>query len=107
MIVLALALSGAGLGIASPAMGALVSSAVDPEDLGVAGALQQLMAQIGAVVGSQVMQTVQLGTEASSGLVGSFGNAYLVGGGAAMLGAGAAAFVRSRAGRRAQVPIRP
>jgi hypothetical protein len=53
------------------------------------------------------MQTVQLGTEASSGLVGSFGNAYLVGGGVAVLGAGAAAFVRSRAGRRTQVPIRP
>jgi hypothetical protein len=107
VIVVAVALSGAGLGIASPAMGAIVSSAVDPEDLGVAGALQQLMAQIGAVVGSQVMQTIQLGTQASSGLVGSFGNAYLVGAGVAVLGAGAAAFVRSHAGRRAQIAVRP
>jgi len=106
VIMLALALSGAGLGIASPAMGAIVSTAVDPEDLGVAGALQQLMAQIGAVVGSQAMQTVQLGTQATSGLVGSFGNAYLVGAGVAVLGAGAAGFVRSRAGRRAQLPVR-
>ena len=55
---------------------------------------------------TQVMQTVQLATEASSGLVGSFANAYLVGSAAALLGAGAATFVRSRAGRRAQVPLR-
>ena len=39
-------------------------------------------------------------------VVGSFANAYLVGSAAALLGAGAATFVRSRAGRRAQVPLR-
>jgi MFS family permease len=56
---LALALSGVGLGMSSPALAATVASAVDPDDLGVAGALSQLMNQVGAVIGSQAMLAVQ------------------------------------------------
>jgi EmrB/QacA subfamily drug resistance transporter len=94
-ILVALALSGVGLGFQSPAMGATVASAVDEVDLGVAGALQQLSTQVGAVIGSQVMQTVQESTEASHGLIGSYGIAYYVGAVVAALGVVSAWFVRS------------
>jgi predicted MFS family arabinose efflux permease len=59
VVLVALGLSGAGIGIASPAMTSLVANAVDERDLGVAGAMQQLMTQMGAVFGSVVMTTVQ------------------------------------------------
>ena len=56
-IAVALALSGMGLGVSAPAMTATVVNAVDDSDLGVAGAMQQLVVQVGAVIGLQVMQT--------------------------------------------------
>ena len=59
MMLMALGLSGAGIGMASPAMTSLVANAVDERDLGVAGAMQQLMTQMGAVFGSVVMTSVQ------------------------------------------------
>ncbi len=93
-IVLALALSGVGLGVSSPAMAATVANAVPDKDLGVAAAMQQLMTQVGSVIGIQVMQTVQASTEESSGVIGSYANAYYVGAGAAVLAVVAAVFVR-------------
>jgi MFS family permease len=96
-IVLGLALSGIGLGVSAPAMTATVANAVPDEELGVAAALQQLMTQVGSVIGIQVMQTVQASTEKSSGLIGSYANAYYVGAVAALLAVGAAAFVRPSA----------
>jgi EmrB/QacA subfamily drug resistance transporter len=96
-VIASLALSGIGLGAASPSMAATVANAVDEDDLGVAGATQQLVTQVGVVAGIQLMQTMQVSTEASLGLVGSFHASYLLGGGVAALGIVAAAFVqRSR-----------
>jgi MFS family permease len=94
-IALALALSGVGLGISSPALGATVANAVRDDELGTAGALQQLMTQVGAVVGVQVMQGVQEATAGTAGTIPSYGYAYLVGGAVALLGAVAALAVRS------------
>jgi predicted MFS family arabinose efflux permease len=93
-IAVALAMSGIGLGISAPAMTATVANAVADEDLGVAAALQQLMTQVGAVVGIQVMQTVQAATEDSSGEIGSFANAYHVGAVAAVAAVALAVVVR-------------
>ncbi|MBI4934994.1 MAG: MFS transporter [Actinobacteria bacterium] len=92
-IIAATALSGVGLGIASPALTSLMANAVDEADLGVAGALQQLMTQIGAVMGAAVMATVSV--SASSDDLGPFHVAFLVGAVMAALGAVAAGFVRS------------
>ena len=58
IVMFALGLSGAGIGIANPALTSLVANAVDERDLGVAGAMQQLMNQIGAVLGSVILATV-------------------------------------------------
>jgi EmrB/QacA subfamily drug resistance transporter len=93
-IILALALSGVGLGVSSPAMTATIANAVGDDDLGVAAAVQQLSTQVGAVVGIQVMQTVQNSTESGGGLIGSFANAYHVGAVAAGAAVVAALWVR-------------
>ncbi|HET6811888.1 MAG TPA: MFS transporter [Acidimicrobiales bacterium] len=78
-VILALALSGVGMGVASPSVAAAVANSVDEDSLGVASASQQLMAQVGVVAGIQVMQTIQASRQAAAGLVGSFHDAYLVG----------------------------
>lgn len=93
LIAVALGLSGAGLAIASPALTALTANAVDDRDLGVAGAMQQLMVQMGAVLGSVVLTTVAAGGGAAR--FAPFHAAFLVAAAVAALGALAAAFVRS------------
>lgn len=97
----ALALSGIGLGCSSPALAASIANAVDERDLGVAGAFQQMMTQLGVVIGIQVMQTVSVVRVAASGEVGAYGEAYLVGGLVALLGVVTSAFVQS-SNRRAE-----
>jgi EmrB/QacA subfamily drug resistance transporter len=91
----ALALSGIGLGSLSPAMTSSLANAIDPAELGVWGAAQQMLNQIGAVTGIQVLQTVQAMTVGSAGLGDSYGYAYQVGMVAAALGLVLAWFVRS------------
>ena len=75
-IVVALGLSGAGLGIAVPALTSLMSNAVADADLGVAGAMQQLMNQLGAVMGSVVLTTIS--ASAGPGNLGPFSTAFIV-----------------------------
>ena len=97
LVVLALGLSGIGMGITTPAMNATVANAVDPDDLGVASAASQLMAQIGTVAGIQIMQTVQVAREGADGLVASYHVAYLVGAVVAGLAIVTSSFVRRSA----------
>ena len=78
IIAVALGLSGAGFGIAGPALGALVANSVDDETVGVAGAMQQLLGQMGAVLGSTVMISIHEMT-ASSGVVQSYSYALVSG----------------------------
>lgn len=101
MIVGALALSGVGLGASSPSLSASIANAVDERDLGVAGAFQQMMTQLGVVLGIQVMQTVSVVRVAASGEVGAYSEAYLVGGFVALLGLATSVFVQS-SDRRAE-----
>jgi MFS family permease len=104
VIVGSLALAGIGLGCSSPALAASIANAVDERDLGVAGAFQQMMTQLGVVVGIQVMQTVSVVRQTSSGEVGAYGEAYLVGGGVAALGLVCALFVQSSRQRAEGAP---
>jgi EmrB/QacA subfamily drug resistance transporter len=104
VIVGLLALAGIGLGCSSPALAASIANAVDERDLGVAGAFQQMMTQLGVVVGIQVMQTVSVVRQTSSGEVGAYGEAYLVGGGVAALGLVCALFVQSSRQRAEGAP---
>jgi EmrB/QacA subfamily drug resistance transporter len=95
VIVGALALSGVGLGCSAPALAASVANAVEEHDLGIAGAFQQMMTQLGVVVGIQVMQTVSVVREPAVGAAAAYGEAYLVGGALAALGVVCALFVQS------------
>jgi MFS family permease len=92
-VAVALALSGAGLGIASPAMTSLTANAVAETDLGVAGAMQQLMTQLGAVLGSVVMTTISTG--AGPGNLSRYHVAFVVAAVVAAVGMLAASGVRS------------
>jgi EmrB/QacA subfamily drug resistance transporter len=94
-IIGALALSGIGMGASSPAMAAAIANSVDDDDLGVVGATHQMVGQIGAAIGMQVMIAVQVAREPAVGGVTAYHDAYLVGAAAAALSLVAAAFVRS------------
>ncbi len=89
----ALALSGLGLGLAAPSMTSLTQNAVDPADVGVAGAMQQLATQIGAVLGATLMTTVAAG--GTLGRLAPFRSALWVGASIATAGTMVALFVRS------------
>jgi EmrB/QacA subfamily drug resistance transporter len=97
LVEVGLVLSGIGLGVSSPSIGASVANAVDQDSLGTASATQQLMTQISTIAGIQVMQTVQATRAQVPGvsLLASFHRAYLVGGAVAILGVLCAAMVRS------------
>ena len=92
-IAVGLSLSGVGLGIASPALTALLANSVDVADLGVASAVQQLLNQMGAVLGAAVMVGVHEAT-ISSGIVRSFSYALLAGAISSAIGIFAASAVR-------------
>jgi len=91
-IIVATAFSGIGLGIASPALTSLVANAVDEKDLGVAGAMQQLMTQLGAVLGSAVLVTVSASADTDN--LGPFHAAFIVAAVVAVVGSVAANFVQ-------------
>ena len=104
-IVVVLAASGIGMGMAAPAMTAALANSVDEQDLGVASAFQQMCSHVGTVVGTQLMLTVQLalapvvlGAVATDDDIGQLASsyhwAYLVGATAAAFGIVAALFVR-------------
>ena len=78
MIAFGLSLSGVGLGISAPALTALLANSVEDHDLGVASAMQQLLNQMGAVLGAAVMIGVHEAT-ISSGTINSFSYALLAG----------------------------
>jgi EmrB/QacA subfamily drug resistance transporter len=94
-VVAALALSGLGMGASAPAMAAAIANAVDERDLGIAGATQQMVNQVGVVIGIQVMQTIQAARADTVGGVAAYGDAYMVGAAAALLGLAFAFFVKS------------
>ena len=96
LIIVALAIGGAGLGGASPALAATVANAMGDARLGVSSAAQQLTQYVGVVAGIQIMTTVQLVTEDSLGLVGSYSLAFLVGAAAAVLAGLASLALRSQ-----------
>lgn len=86
LVMVALALAGVGMGISAPASAATVANSVEDKDLGVAGAMQQLMAQLGAVLGAEVMQSVQSGGGAGAGSLPGFSHAFVTAAGVACAG---------------------
>lgn len=103
LIVLALVLSGLGMGVASPATSSTQANEVAASELGVMSAAQQLSAQLGEVAGIQVVVTVQeslarrgsgAGSAHGAALLASFHWAFWVGAGVGVAGLACAAFIR-------------
>lgn len=65
-VAFALGLAGLGMGAAAPILTATVANSVADEDLGVAGAAQQMLQQVGLVVGVQILQAIQSSVEADA-----------------------------------------
>ena len=90
-------LSGIGVGASLPRVSASVANSVEDVDLGVAGATQQLLAQIGTTVGLNLLETIQVATLGGAGLAGSYRIAYGVGAGVSAVGMVVALRLRSTA----------
>jgi MFS family permease len=95
VILVALALSGVGIGLATPTTVSTSSNEVAPEELGVMSAAQQLITQIGVVVGIQVMVSVQASGHGGVGSLASFHRAYAVGAVVAVLAGVSGLFMRN------------
>jgi EmrB/QacA subfamily drug resistance transporter len=85
-VVVALTLSGVGVGASLPRLASSVANSVDDVDLGVAGATQQLLSQIGTTVGINLLETVQVAALAGAGLAASYRVAYGVGAAVSVVG---------------------
>jgi MFS family permease len=59
IVVVALALSGFGMGVNGPASGAIMANEVDSTEFGVMSAASMLAMQVGEVAGIQILETVQ------------------------------------------------
>jgi MFS family permease len=113
IILLALALSGLGMGVSNPATSATMSNELKESEYGVMSAAQLLAAQVGEVAGIQAVLTIQESIARRSGLgnvhhstalLHSFSVAFWVGAGAAAVAVACGLFIRSmpRAQRTAQ-----
>jgi MFS family permease len=104
VILVALALSGLGMGVSNPATSATMSNELKESEYGVMSAAQLLAAQVGEVAGIQAVLTIQesiarrsgLGNvHHSTGLLHSFSVAFWVGAGAAAVAVVCGLFIRS------------
>jgi MFS family permease len=98
VILVALAMSGVGNGLSTPATAASASNEVAGDELGVMSAAQQLITQIGIVAGIQVMVTVQASGHGGVGSLASFHRAYAVGAIGAVLAGLCGLFMRNTPG---------
>jgi MFS family permease len=104
IILVALALSGLGMGVSNPATSATMSNELKESEYGVMSAAQLLAAQVGEVAGIQAVLTIQESIARRSGLgnvhhstalLHSFSVAFWVGAGAAGLAVVFGLFIRS------------
>ncbi len=100
VVLIALALSGLGMGVSMPATSATMSNELAESEYGVMSAAQLLASQVGEVAGIQVVLTIQEtlarranGTRSES-LLHSFSVPFWVGAGAAALSVVCALFIR-------------
>jgi len=98
-IVIALSLSGLGMGVSLPATSSTMSNELAESEFGVMSAAQLLAAQLGEVAGIQVVLTIQESLARSSGhhgpaLLHSFAVPFWIGALVAALAVGCALFIR-------------
>jgi MFS family permease len=103
-VIIALALSGLGMGTAMPSSSSVMANEVKASEFGVMSAAQLLAMQVGEVAGIQVLETVQQALVHQRGLVhaapgpallATFRLPFAIGAGVAVLGFLASTFMRS------------
>jgi predicted MFS family arabinose efflux permease len=77
-VVLAVAISGLGVGMSQPTIAASIANSVDDADLGVAGATQQLALQVSTSVGMNLLDALQASFAVSVALSVSYQRSYLI-----------------------------
>lgn len=87
-IVLALVLTGIGMGLSLPGLVSSIANSVSERDFGATSAAQEMLMMVGMTLGMQGMQTIQAMRERVVGEAASYQDAFLVG---AMIGVVAAA----------------
>ena len=93
-IVFLLAFAGVGVGIIVAPLMAMLTTAVDIRDLGVATATSQMMVLIGSAGGVQLMQTIQVSRLAHDGIARSYHTAFIAAAAVASLAIFAAVRIR-------------
>ena len=103
LVIVALALSGLGMGVSMPATSATMSNELSESEYGIMSAAQLLASQVGEVAGIQVVLTIQESIAKNSGLgnvhhspalLHSFSVPFWVGAGVAALSVVCALFIR-------------
>lgn len=105
VVVVALTLSGFGVGAAQPRIASAVANSVDDTDLGIAGATQQLVALVGTTLGMNGLEAMQVATVADDGLAGSYRNAFALGTAVVLVGTVVALWILDE-GERSSVSLR-
>lgn len=95
VVVVALVLTGMGLGVSLPGLTSSVANSVDERDFGSISAAQEMVFMVGNVLGMQGLQTIQATRARSVGEVGGYHDAFLVGACLAIVATILALFVRS------------
>ena len=118
LIVVALALSGLGMGVAMPSTSSVMANEVEVSEFGVMSAAQLLAMQVGEVAGIQVLETVQQAIARRRGLAGAapgpallatFRLPFIIGAAVGAIGIVASLFLHSvprERSRRAAKPVR-
>jgi EmrB/QacA subfamily drug resistance transporter len=78
-IVLALVLTGMGLGLSFPGLVSSIANAVEEKDFGATSAAQEMLMMVGMTLGMQGMQTLQALRERAVGQTQAYQDAFLVG----------------------------
>jgi MFS family permease len=78
-VVLALVLTGAGMGLAFPGLMSTIANSVDERDFGAVSAAQEMLMMVGMTIGMQGMQTLHAARARSVGNVAAYHDAFIVG----------------------------
>jgi MFS family permease len=78
-VVLALILTGVGLGVSLPGLTSTVANSVDERDFGSISAAQEMVFMVGNVLGMQGLQTVQAIRARSAGALAGYHDAFVLG----------------------------
>ncbi len=78
-VVLALVLTGLGMGFSFPGLASSIANAVDERDFGAVTAAQEMLMMVGIVLGMQGLQTIQAAREPVVGEAAAYQEAFLVG----------------------------